>query len=253
MPEKTEETWRQIANKFATVTHFPNCLGAIDGKHIRIQKPYCTGSEFMNYKNFFSVVLMAVVDADYCFTSIDIGSYGSASDSHIFQKSNFGQRLSQGQLNIPPDQTLPNDETGLPMPFVFVADEAFALTDHVQRPFGRRNLSIDRKIYNYRLTRARRMVECTFGIMANKWRILHRALDVNLKFCDAIIQACCILHNFVRQRDGVRFEDMLYECSLTEISHTNVRGSHIGTTTRGYFVKYFTSPQGSIPWQYEKI
>jgi len=151
MPERTERMWHQIAEKFAATTHFPNCLRAIDGKHIRIQKPCSTGSEFMNYKIFFSVILMAVVDVEYCFTSVDIGSYGSASDSHVFERSNFGKKLNQGKLNIPPNQSLPNDDTGVPMPFIFVADEAFALSDHVQRPFGRRNLTIEKKIYNGRV------------------------------------------------------------------------------------------------------
>jgi hypothetical protein len=91
MPENNEATWRKIADKFASRTNFPNCLGAVDGKHIRLKKPNCTGSEFINYKNFFSVVLMAVVDADYCFISVDIGSHGSASDSHVFQRSYFGK------------------------------------------------------------------------------------------------------------------------------------------------------------------
>lgn len=76
---------------FSTIAHFPNCLTAIDGKHIHIQKPYCTGSEFMNYKHFFFLAfLMFVTDADYCYTSINIGSYGSAIDLHVFQKTNFG-------------------------------------------------------------------------------------------------------------------------------------------------------------------
>nr|CAI5868323.1 unnamed protein product [Callosobruchus analis] len=176
----------------------------------------------------------------------------SASDSHVFQKSNFGQKLSAGQLNIPTSQRLPNDDNGPYMPFVFVADEAFALAKHVQRPFGKRNLTVGKRIYNYRLTRAR-MVECAFGIMANKWRILHRALDVDLSFCDSIVKTCCILHNFVRERDGVSFEDTLYECPLLDMNATNMRGAHIGTTTREYFGKYFTSPQESVPWQYEKI
>jgi len=92
MPEKTERIWHQIADKFAATTHFPNCLEAIDGKHIHIQKPYSTGSEFLIINIFFSVVLMAVVDAEYCFTSVDIGSYGSASDSYVFERSNFGKK-----------------------------------------------------------------------------------------------------------------------------------------------------------------
>lgn len=197
-----------------------------------------------------------MVDAEYCFISVDIGSYGSASDSHVFQRSNFGRRLDQGQLNLPPNQPLPNDDTGPPMPFVFFADKAhtlFALTEHVQWPFGRRNLSIGKRIYNYWLTRVRRMVECAFSIMTNKCRILHRALDVNLSFCDSVIKACCILHNFVHQRDRVRFEDTLYECLLTSVNPTDVCGSYSGATGRDYFVKYFTSSRESIPWQYGKI
>lgn len=176
MPEKNEATWRKIADKFARRTNFPNCLGAVDGKHIRLKKPNCTGSEFINYKNFFSVVLMPVVDTDYCFISIDIGSHGSASDSHVFQRSYFGKRLERFQLHLPDKQQLPNDN-GPSMPFVFVADEAFALGEHMLRPYGRQNLNEGKKIFNYRLTRSRRMVECAFGMMASKWRILHRPLD----------------------------------------------------------------------------
>ena len=54
-------------------------------------------------------------------------------------------------------------------------------------------------IYNYRLSRARRMVECAFGIVCNIWRIFHRAIDVCPVFCDVPVETCCILHNFVRE------------------------------------------------------
>jgi hypothetical protein len=57
------------------------------------------------------------------------------------------------------------------MPFVVVGDEAFGLSEYVLRPFPRRNLSIQKKVFNYMHTRARRMVECAFGILASKWRI----------------------------------------------------------------------------------
>lgn len=249
---KNEDTWRAAADKFTIKTDFPNCLGAVDGKHIRIQKPNQSGSLFFNYKQHFSVILIAVVDADYCFISVDIGSYGSVSDSNVFQHSNFGRKLEMGQLHIPENRQLPNNN-GSCMQFVFVGDEAFALSKHVLRPYGQKNLSVAKRIFNYILTRARRMVECAFGILASKWRIFHRPLDVQMDFCDSIIKASCILHNYVRQKDGVHFEDTLYECSLSSVTPNNVRGSRSGTTTRDYFTKYFTSPQGSIPWQYEKI
>ncbi|KAL4715428.1 hypothetical protein ACJJTC_015331 [Scirpophaga incertulas] len=89
---------------------------------------------------------------------------------------NFAKKLENNQLNIPQSRNLPYDMDGQEMPFVFVGDEAFALSRHIMRP--RRNLSVKQRVFNYRLTRARRIIECTFGILANKWRILHRPLDV---------------------------------------------------------------------------
>ena len=67
---------------------------------------------------------------------------------------------------------------------------------NVLRPYPNRNPRVQQQIYNYRLTRARRMVECAFGILANKWKIFHRPLDVTPQFCDSIVKACCILHSF---------------------------------------------------------
>jgi len=96
-----------------------------------------------------------------------------------------------------------------------------------------------------KLTRARRMVECAFGILCNKWRIFHRAIAFRPDFCDVIVKTCCILHNFVRQRDGLQFQDTLYECPLDSIKAVGTRGNVTGTAVREYFAKYFTSPLGS--------
>jgi hypothetical protein len=70
---------------------------------------------------------MALVDADYCLNSIDVGAYGAASDSNIFKNTNLYKKLEEHQLNIPDCRPLPNDDNGTPMPFVMVGDEAFAL------------------------------------------------------------------------------------------------------------------------------
>ena len=139
------------------------------------------------------------------------------------------------------------------MPFVIVGDEAFALSQHVLRPYPSTNLDVARRMYNYRLTRARTMVEWAFGILCNKWRIFHRAIDLRPDFCDVIVKTCCILHSFVRQRDGFQFQDTLYECPLESIKAVGTRGNVTGTAVREYFAKYFTSPLGSVPWQYEKV
>ena len=98
MKSPTMQDWQRIEHRFSTQWNYPNCIGAIDGKHVVIQAPHNSGSQFFNYKCTFSLVLMALVDADYKFTFVDIGNYGSQSDEAVFKHSNFGQKLINGEL-----------------------------------------------------------------------------------------------------------------------------------------------------------
>ncbi len=81
---------------FWQIWNMPNCLGAIDGKHISLKCPPHSGSFYYNYKHFFSIVLLAVVDAQYLSRIVDIGSYGSESDGSIFGSSQFFEQLQKG-------------------------------------------------------------------------------------------------------------------------------------------------------------
>lgn len=74
-------------------------------------------------------------------------------------------------MHLPESPTLPEYEDIGPQLFVFVGDEAFPLTEHLMIPYPNRNLSIKQRVYNYRLSYARRTVEYVFGIMANKWKL----------------------------------------------------------------------------------
>ena len=76
--------------------NFPNCVASIDGKHVRIKCPKLSGSRYLNYKGFFSVILQGLVDARYKFLSVDVGAYGRHSDSGIFLQSNLYQHLESG-------------------------------------------------------------------------------------------------------------------------------------------------------------
>jgi len=76
-------------------------------------------------RKFFSTVLMAVADADYCLISVEVGAYGSSSDSNVFKNSTFETLLESNTLNIPDPWVLTSD-AGLSMPFVPVGEEAFA-------------------------------------------------------------------------------------------------------------------------------
>lgn len=100
-PPSTVDEWRSIADGFWNEWQFPNCIGAIDGKHVQIQKPNASESVFFNYKKMFSIVLMGVCDSRYIFTFVDIGAEGSQSDGGIFNNSELGMQLQENSLSIP--------------------------------------------------------------------------------------------------------------------------------------------------------
>ncbi|XP_053319731.1 uncharacterized protein LOC128491433 [Spea bombifrons] len=204
MPAPTVETWLQVAAGFGQVANFPNCLGAVDGKHIRVKKPPHSGSLYFNYKRYFSIILMAVADINFKFVAVDVGGYGSSSDSRVLQASKLGHQLLLNQISLPPPRPLPG--TSDAAPFVMVSDEAFPLSTNLLRPFPKQGLDSRKRIFNYRLSSARKVVECAFGIMANKWRVLHTVIHLNVETVDQVVKACCALHNNVRDRDGLEVD-----------------------------------------------
>lgn len=243
-----EREWFTIANGFESHANFPNCIGAIDGKHVRLIQPCGTGSNYFCYKKYFSMVLLAVCDSNYRFIFIDVGSFGKASDSSIYKNSLLFKKMQDNTLNIP--DARPVSPNGDPLPFVLVGDEAFPLSTHMMRPYGGKYLSEMRKTFNYRISRARRYIECTFGILTNKWRIFHRPIDVSVESAETFIRACCILHNFIRERDGVDFDNTLNVVGLDEGDAVLQQGNHRSALTiREKFAQYFSSEEGSVPWQ----
>ncbi|KAL1277008.1 hypothetical protein QQF64_023681 [Cirrhinus molitorella] len=134
MPVPKKEDWRAIVDQFYARWNFPNCLGAIDGKHVLLQAPANLGSLFFNYKSTYSLVLLAVVDANYLFRVVDVVGYGRTSDSGTLRNSAFGESLRDGTLDLPPDAAIPGAEHRGSLPCVFVGDEAFPLTTNLLRP-----------------------------------------------------------------------------------------------------------------------
>ena len=163
MPVPKKDDWRAIADRFLQEWNFPNCVGSIDGKHVVVQAPSNSGSLYYNYKHTFSIRLLAVVDANLVFRMVDVGGYGRNSDGGTLSNSPFGQALRDGTLDLPDDRAIPGAENRGPMPFVFVADEAYPLRCDLMRPFPGTNLATGRRAFNYRPSRARLVVECAFG------------------------------------------------------------------------------------------
>jgi hypothetical protein len=244
--------WLKKSAEFYKFTNFPNCVGSVDGKHIRMQCPPNTGSDFFNFKKYLSIVLMAVADANYCFTAVDVGSCGREGDSYVLKKSNFWKRFTAGQLDLTGDKPLPSNDSreGTPVPHVLLGDEAFGLSKNFLYPST--NLSHEKRIYNYRHARARHVVECTFGILSNRWYVLHSVILVHPNFASIIVQCCCDLHSFVRKRDGFVSEDTL-SCELQGVQESaRVGGRSQGIEVREMFCKYFNG-LGALPWQNKRV
>ncbi|KAK4882424.1 hypothetical protein RN001_005743 [Aquatica leii] len=167
-PKFTEEKWREIAFDFNRKWNFPNCIGAIYGKHIAMQAPNNAGSEFFNYKDYHSIVLLGICDANYLFTMVDISASGRQSDGGIFKNALFYEQITNDCLNKPEAKYIPN--TNIKTPFLLFGDEAFPLTKYMMTPYpGRKERLPGRiRIYNYRLSRCRRMIENTFGILVSR-------------------------------------------------------------------------------------
>ncbi|XP_068121714.1 putative nuclease HARBI1 [Hyperolius riggenbachi] len=263
----TPEEWLAIAEDFDHLWNFPNCGGALDGKHIRIIAPRGSGLFYFNYKGFHSIVLMALVNAHYEFVMVDIGANGRVSDGGVIEKTSFMRKLKRNLLHLPN-----NGQTKLGLNFVYVADEAFALHEHVLKPFPQRTLNYERKIFNYRLSRARRIVENAFGILANRFRVLHTAINLRMDKIDVVVYACCMLHNFLRRRHGLQYmppnsvdqEDLELgtvipgewrnqHTPLTELQTAAPRNPTLSAKeNRDQYLNYVNGA-GSVPWQHRMV
>ena len=127
-----------------------------------IQCPVNSGSLFYNYKSYFSIVLLAVASADYRFVMVDIGAYGSSNDSGVLNNTALFKCLKKKKLGIPPSKQLSYDTKETHVPHVLLGDEAFPLCCDLMQPFARNALTNERCIFNYRLSRARKVVEIVF-------------------------------------------------------------------------------------------
>jgi len=178
--------------EFYSIWQFPNCIGATDGKHVEIKAPLNSSSHFFNYKKTFSVVLSSLVDANYKFTIIDFGRHGKSGDGGLFTRSILRKSLEANTFNISNSKPPPNSEEHLS--FVIVCDEEFPLKKYLLRPysgFSARNNG-SKQIYNYRLSKTRRVVENAFGILLQKFRLFYGRNPMSPENADKIVLTACV-------------------------------------------------------------
>lgn len=207
---------------------------------------------------------MIVVDAEYNIIYMNCGHIGRISDGGVFRDTTLFADLEQDQLNLPPSSHLPGRNKL--MPFVLVADDAFALSKYLMKPYPHKSQHIDKRVFNYRLSRARRMVESVFGILASKFRILRKPIELAPKKTELIVSTICVLHNFLLTtntashyagefavNEGEMAEELPTE-NLIALERGNANNSATSASSiRDEFKDFFVSPAGEVPWQYKYV
>ncbi|XP_065446578.1 uncharacterized protein LOC135982662 [Chrysemys picta bellii] len=178
-----------------TAMGFPNCGGAIDGTHIPILAPEHQGTQYINRKGYFSIVLQALVDHKGRFTNINVGWPGRVHDARVFRNTNLFKRLQQGTYF--PDQKITVGD--VEMPIVILGDPAYPLMPWLMKPYTG-SLDRSQELFNYRLSKCRMVVECVFGRLKGRWRSLLTRSDLSQTNIPIVIAACCVLHNLCESK-----------------------------------------------------
>lgn len=176
IPFPKEDEVEPIVQEFWNKWKFPNRVGCRDGKHLRIKNPRHSGSLYRNYKQFFSIVLQAVAGPDYRFIAIHVGAYGKESDGGIFSHSSLSKKLEEGALGVGRLSALPG--TNIMVPYVLLGDEGYPLKTYLMRPFPVSKVGPSQIIFNKGLSAARQVIECAFGIISSKWRLLLTSIEI---------------------------------------------------------------------------
>ena len=176
---------RQSADKFLRISAgIENIVGAIDGCHIRINRPPRRGDDYMNRKGYYSVLLQGVCDEDAKFLDVFVGPPGRIHDARLLRCSPLFERradLFDNQWKL-------------------LGDSAYVCRDFdfIVAPIRNNgNLTREDERGNTNLSRARVIIENAFGRLKCRFRRVKEVLNVNLDIVVRVIIAACSLHNML--------------------------------------------------------
>lgn len=219
-----------------------------------------------------SIVLMGITDADYKLLYVDVGRNGKFADGGVFNRCTFGQALDRNLLRLPAPKALPGRED--PVPYVLVADDAFAMRPNLMKPFAHRDLTLAEQVFNYRLSRARRVIENVFGIMSSRFRVLLHPIHLDPEKTKKVVLACSVLHNFLITTNKTFYapESSFDHCdemdnvitpgewradvasaTMHPLEPQPVQGSLKDAKKIQQELMYYFTDEGAVSWQYERI
>lgn len=215
-------------------------------------------------------MLFALVDASYNFLFVDIGCQGRISDGGVFKNSTLYKKLENKQLRFPKPEPLPYRQKEIS--FFFIGDDAFALNENLMKVFsGVYPKGSLQRIFNYRLSRARRVVENAFGISSSIFRVLRKPILLEPENTQVIVKTVAHLHNFLRRNTtssniysphgsmdyyvngelvygSWRNDDYENRTSLLDLRNVARRSPLVAKEIREELADYFLN-EGQVSWQ----
>ena len=184
----TKEEVIRTALEFDRDHTFPDVVGTVDGSHIPINAPLENREDYWCYKKFYSIILLAVCNAQMQFTFFDIGCPGKECDGGVYKRCELSDLVEN--LAVCTGTTK----------YHLLGDKAFTLSNGLMKPFSEDSAAEDElvRLFNYLLSSVRMLIECSFGILKERFRCLKvssrfRTIEMTCK----VTTVCVLLHNFL--------------------------------------------------------
>ena len=207
--------------------------------------------------------MLALVDGQYKFRWVDVGTAGSFSDAQIFNTCHLKRKIDDGF----PDPA-PITQGSRDVPYFILADDAFALKTWLMKPYGRRMLTREERIANYRISRGRRVVENAFGILVSRFRVMMTTIELPPETVRDVVMTCVVLHNILRSQyqgqDGAQQpggggddddDDVPGDCSViggAAGGGQDRNPARVAKRQRDYLKDYFNN-EGAVAWKDGRI
>ncbi len=229
---------KEVVTGFKHKWGFPQCAGVVDGTHIPIVSPQEYPADYFNRKGWHSILMQGTVNHLGHFVDVYIGWPGRVHDARVFTNSTLYRKGQEGVLLPPWVEHLGGGD----IPLVILGDPAYPLLSWLMKAFpdnGR--LTPQQKLFNYRLSRARVVVEHAYGRLKARWRCLMKRIDIDVRNVPELIAACCALHNICEVHGDSFDEDWLEGVEITRETEASdgTTQSESGDSIRRALMSYF--------------
>ena len=241
----TEEDVNNLVKDFYEQHGFPQCLGAIDGTHIRIKQPSCSAhSDYINRKGNFTINCQAAADYRYCFFDVVVKWPSCVHNAQIFSNSSLNLLL-RDKISPPCPRVIVENEPSVPI--CLLGDPAYPLLPFIMKEFANGGRTPEEQFFGYRFFSARMVIECAFARLKARFGCLRWGMDINIDDLPYVIHSCFVLHNFCEINKEVinpsyvevanKFDLEFQPSTFTGYSVNN--NELHGKKIRNVYVKYF--------------